>query len=750
MVAKPPSGLPASPPAPPSDTPSASSTPSASPTSSASPASSTGPAPLTPPAQRTPHPLQNTPPPQRARRRWELWRSPEDQPRWARPALLGIAAAAALLYAWNITTSGLAPYYSVAARSMTESWKAFLFTAYDPSATITLDKIGGFLWPQALSARLFGFHDWALTLPQCAEGVVCVLVLYRVVRRWQGPATGLLAATLFTLTPVTASLFGHAIPDAALIMCLVLAVDRYQLAARGARLRSLVWAGVWVGLAFQAKMMQAWLIVPALALAYLVTAPVTARARIGHVLTAGAVLFAVSFSWVLMMTFLPKDVRPYADGSTNNSALSMVFEYNGFSRPAESGPGGPGGSGGHGGPNGSGGPGGANGPSGVNGPSGPSNGKHAPTTDPTSPRAHPARKMVSLGSEQNTWYKLFTPRFTSQIGWLYPLALISLVLGLVLRGRRPRTDRLRGGYLLWGGWLLTTAVVLSVVDIPHTAYVAGLAPALAALAAAGTVTLWRVHRAATGAPRRCLLPLAVIVQAAWASHVAAGHSGFAPWLTSLIITAALVGVLGLLSYGRATGRRRRSVALTALAATCVALFTAPAAWSLSVLDQRYAGSSFEAHAGPGGQNATAGAPGSAVYGGAGGASYDMSPAPLSAAQKRLLDYVQRHNGHARYTLSADGGWARSRAITHTGLPILPLGGFAGMATSVTLAEYQHLVASGQLRFALLNPTTAAGGAPSETAKINAWVRSTCTKVPPNAYTPTPDPTVPEPLYHCTP
>ncbi|KOT57951.1 hypothetical protein ADK43_19395 [Streptomyces rimosus subsp. rimosus] len=648
--------------------------------------------------------------------------------------MLGVAALAGLLYAWNITSSGLAPYYSVAARSMTESWKAFLFTAYDPTATITLDKIGGFLWPQALSARVFGFHDWALTLPQCVEGVVSVLVMYRVVRRWQGAAAGLLAAGLLTLTPVTASMFGHAIPDAALFMCLLLAVDRYQVAVGGARLRSLVCAGVWVGLAFQAKMMQGWLIVPALAIGYFVTAPVTLRTRVGHLLTSGVVLFAVSFSWVLLMTFTPKDVRPYADGSTNNSAWSMVFEYNGFSRPAESGPGGPGG------------------PATRTGPvlSTP----HGPATKSTAPPSTPhARKMVSLGSEKNTWYKLLTSRFTPQIGWLYPLAVLGLVHGLVLRGRRPRTDRLRGGYLMWGTWLLTTAVVLSVVDIPHTAYVAGLAPALAALAAAGAVTLWRVHRTAGNRPARLLLPLTLLAEAAWTSLIASAHPDFAPWLIPLIAVAALVAVPGLLSYARATGRRLRPLAVTSLAAACLAMFAAPAAWSLSVLDQRYGGSSFEAHAGPGGQSAAGGgAPGSAVYGGAGGASYDMSQAPLTAGQKRLLDYVRRHNGDAAYTLSADGGWARSRAITHTGLPILPLGGFAGMATSVTLAEYRHLVASGQLRFALLNPSVATGGAPaSETAKINAWVRSACAKIDPKAYAASPaDPSLPEPLYRCSP
>ncbi|MFD7665887.1 ArnT family glycosyltransferase [Streptomyces sp. NPDC059788] len=740
MFAKPPFGLPVSPAAPNSAASPAPADASTSPAAAAPSAAPTGSAPLPSPARRTPAPgPPRTAPGRRPRRRLEFWRSPGDQPRWARPALLGVAALAGLLYAWNITTSGLAPYYSVAARSMTESWKAFLFTAYDPSATITLDKIGGFLWPQALSARLFGFHDWALTLPQCVEGVVCVLVLYRVVRRWQGPATGLLAAALLTLTPVTASMFGHAIPDAALIMCLLLAVDRYQLAVRGARLRSLVWAGVWVGLAFQAKMMQAWLIVPALAVGYLVTAPVTLRARIGHVLTSGVVLLAVSFSWVLMMTFTPKDVRPYADGSTNNSALSMVFEYNGFSRPADSGPGGPGP---RTGPDGPGRPGAAAPPTAEGGRSG--------GTPRTGPGSSPGvRKTVSLGSEKNTWYKLLTSRFTTQIGWLYPLALIGLVHGLVLRGRRPRTDRLRGGYLVWGGWLLTTAAVLSLIDIPHTAYVAGLAPALAALAAAGAVTLWRVHRAAASGPARCLFPLALAVQTAWASSLAAAHTDFAPWLVPVVITAALTGVLSLLSYGRATGRRVRRLALASLTAACVALFAAPAAWSLSVLDQRYAGSSFEAHAGPGGQNATAGAPGGAVYGGAGGASYDMSQAPLTAAQKRLLDYVRRHDGDARYTLSADGGWARSRAITHTGLPILPLGGFAGMATSVTLDGYRHLVASGQLRFALLNPTRAAGGGRSETAKINAWVRSACAEVDPKAYAAAGDPSLPEPLYDCS-
>ena len=145
--------------------------------------------------------------PARPRRRWEVWRSPDDQPRWARPALLGIAVVAAVLYAWNITRAGYAPFYSVAVKSMSESWKAFFYGAFDPQATVTIDKLAGSFLPQALSARIFGFSAWSLALPQVIEGVISVLVMYRVVRRWAGVPAGLVAAGIFTLTPIAASMF---------------------------------------------------------------------------------------------------------------------------------------------------------------------------------------------------------------------------------------------------------------------------------------------------------------------------------------------------------------------------------------------------------------------------------------------------------------------------------------------------------------------------------------------------------------
>jgi 4-amino-4-deoxy-L-arabinose transferase-like glycosyltransferase len=686
------------------------------------------------------------------RRRLVFWRSPPDQPGWARPALLAVAALAALLYTWNIVGSGLSPYYSVAARSMAESWTAFLFTAFDPASTITLDKIGGFLWPQALSARLFGFHDWALTLPQCVEGVVSVLVMYRVVRRWQGAAAGLIAAVLLTLTPLAASMFGHAMLDCSVTMCLVLAADQYQKAVLTGRLNPLLLSGGWIGLGFQAKMMQAWLIVPALAVGYLVAAPHGLRRRLRHLLAAGGVLLAVSLSWVGLMTFTPEDSRPYADGSTNNSAFAMVFGYNGFNRfheglvPGAVGV-----------PSGGGGTGAATG-----GTAGDAAQKGADSagrdgSGSPDPAAQGSSAALAVMPDSEGWGKLLSSRFTTQVGWLYPLALIALVLGLVRHRGAARTDRRRAGYLMWGLWLVTSALVLSAMSIPHTAYAALLAPPLAALSGAGAVALWRTHRAARGGVRAWLLPVAVLVQEVWTLRTAAPYMDFAPWLVPLVLVTSVAACAALVYTAlpnRSGHRLARRVTVAGLVSGCVAVLAAPAAWSLSVLNERYAGSPFDAYAGPPLKLSDGSGSGKGMrtakngnLGGITSTTTTQGPDVLNergSGQEELIAYVERNNRGAAYTFSTNSWQTASRYIYLRALPVLPLGGFLGEANVVTLAEYQDLIRAGDLRFALVGThegsmSGAGGGQVSEpppdssVARIDRWVKSACTEVDPASY-----------------
>ena len=214
---------------------------------------------------------------------------------------------------------------------MSESWHDFVFGAFDPAGTVTVDKLPGALWVQALSLRVFGFHIWALVLPQVVEGVLTVLVLYRAVRRLAGPAAGLAAAVVLAVTPVTVLLGRGNVSDSLLILLLVLAADATSAALLIGSLRQLLLAGVWVGLAFQAKMIQAWLALPALAAAYLLAAPAARlRTRCAHVALAGLVTAVVSLSWMTAVSLVPSEHRPYVDGSPNDSVYTQVFDYNGL------------------------------------------------------------------------------------------------------------------------------------------------------------------------------------------------------------------------------------------------------------------------------------------------------------------------------------------------------------------------------------------------------------------------------------
>ncbi len=267
----------------------------------------------------------------RWRRLLTPWRSPADQPAWARPALLAIAAVAAVAYGRGMAGASVEPFYGAAARSMSESWHDFIFGAFDPAGTVTIDKLPGELWVQALSLRVFGFHIWALVLPQVVEGVLTILVLYRAVRRLAGPAAGLIAAAVLAVTPITVLLSRGNVSDSLLILLLVLAADATSAALLTGSLRQLLLAGAWVGLAFQAKMIQAWLALPALAAAYLLAAPAARlRTRCAHIALAGLVTVVVSLSWMTVVSLVPSQERPYVDGSPDDSVYTQVFDYNGL------------------------------------------------------------------------------------------------------------------------------------------------------------------------------------------------------------------------------------------------------------------------------------------------------------------------------------------------------------------------------------------------------------------------------------
>ena len=193
--------------------------------------------------------------------------------------LLVVIVLAAVLYSWRAGTY-LEGYYAAAVRSMSMSWHNFVFGAFDPSGTVTLDKLPGAFWVQALSVRLFGLHTWTIVLPQVVEGVLSVLTLFRIVRRLCGPSAGILAAVVLAISPATVALNRGNISDTLMILLLLLAADSAVTAVMTGRWSSTILAGIWVGLVFQAKMIEAWIVLPALWLIYLIVAVGSWRQRL--------------------------------------------------------------------------------------------------------------------------------------------------------------------------------------------------------------------------------------------------------------------------------------------------------------------------------------------------------------------------------------------------------------------------------------------------------------------------------------
>jgi 4-amino-4-deoxy-L-arabinose transferase-like glycosyltransferase len=356
-------------------------------------------------------------------------------------AVVVAAAIAAAGGAWGITRDPLEPYYEASVRSMAGSGHAFWFGAFDPAATLTMDKLPGAYWVQAAVVAVAGPSPVAMVLPQVVEMVLAVIVLAVTVRALTGaPAAGVVAAFVLAVSPAAVAVARGNVADPLMILLLVTAAWAVARALHTERpVPWLALAGLAVGLAFQAKMLAAWLVLPALAVTFLVAAPVSPGRRLTATAVGGVVTAAVSLAWLAVVSLVPAGARPWVDGSSDDSELTQVFVYNGLGRL------------------------------GAQNPLQELAGQGLALTAP------------GTGGEGPSVLRLFVGDLGRSTGWLAPAALVALVVGLWAVRRAPRTDPRRAAYLLFGLWLLVYGVAFSAGAVINVYYVATLAPAIAGL-----------------------------------------------------------------------------------------------------------------------------------------------------------------------------------------------------------------------------------------------------------------------------
>ncbi|WP_030752381.1 glycosyltransferase family 39 protein [Streptomyces griseus] len=669
------------------------------------------------------------------------WRGrPGDAP-WARPAFLALLAATTGLYLWNLSASGYAnSFYSAAVQAGGESWKAFFFGSLDAANAITVDKPPAALWPMALSVRLFGLGSWQILLPEVLMGTATVAVLYAAVRRRFGAGAGLLAGVVLALTPVAALMFRFNNPDA--LLALLMTVAAYAVLRALERVEGstkwLVAAGVAFGFAFLTKTLQAFLILPPLALVYAVCSPARPLRRCGQLGLAGLALLVSGGWWVALVELWPAASRPYVGGSQNNSFLELTFGYNGLGRINGDEAGSVGGGGGPGG-----GQGGRWGETGL--------------------------------------LRMFNDSVGGQISWLLPAALLLLAAGLVVTRRAPRTDTARAAFLVWGGSLLMTLGVFSfMAGIFHEYYTVALAPYLAALIGMGAAVLWeeRTRFAASAA-----LALAAGVTAWWGWTLLGRTPDHLPWLRWAVLGAGAVAALGLLAAGRADRRLGLAAAGLGLAAG----LAGPFAYTLETLSTGHQGSivtAGPAGAGFGGRGPGGGFPGGFPGGGefpdggrdggrrtdGGGAGGVQPPGGMQPpggfpgggqgqqqgqgqgrppAGAQMPGFGERGGGGGMGGLlngAAVGAEARAKLLQDadaytwaaaaigaqnaasyqlaTEKPVMAIGGFNGSDPSPTLARFQRYVAEGKVHYFIGGGGM--GGGMGGGSEITAWVQENFT------------------------
>lgn len=641
----------------------------------------------------------------------------------ARASMVALLIGVGALYLWGLSASGYAnSFYSAAAQAGSENWTAWFFGSLDGGNSITVDKPPAAIWLMALSVRLFGLSSWSILMPEALLGVASVGVLYATVRRsllsWRGAnATNPLSsrgahwaamagAAVFALTPVATLMFRFNNPDALLVFTMLMASYFTVRASERASRGWLALAGVAIGLGFLTKMLQAFLVLPALVVAYWFAAPASAKRKLVDLLVAFVTMVA-SFAWYLAVVELtPASLRPYIGGSQNNSIIELILSYNGLGRL---------------------------------------------TGDETG----------SVGGGGGNWgstgiLRMFEGVSGGMVSWLIPAALI-LALGAIavvigsrispvhattgdpapatsaaapIPGTQTPQQALLGGAIIWLGWLVVTAAVFSfMAGIYHDYYTVALAPAIGGAVAIGGAALWanRGHGAA-----RVALSVTSIGTGVWALVLllqAGGGYAYLGWAAFGLSTVAGLVLIW-------ADQLPRAVAGAVLATALGAGLLGPAAYSINTALTAHTGSIVTAGpvtnaarsgGGPGGR--PVGGPGGGQpppqngprAGGAAGAGGRGGLLDGATVSEQVLALLSTNGSSYTWVAATTGSQNAASYQLAANAPVMAIGGFNGSDPSPTLAEFQADVAAGKIHYYIGGDLGHSNGGSQVAGQIATWV-----------------------------
>ncbi len=584
-------------------------------------------------------------------------------PRWYLAGMVVVLLISLFLDFFRLGQDGYGNlYYAAAVKSMLMNWHNFFFVSFDPAGFVSVDKPPLAFWIQVASARLFGFTPWSVMLPQAVAGVLSVALLAHLVRRSFGSCAALLAAFALAVTPINVVTNRNVTMDSVLVFVLLLAVWAVIVAAESGKLRFLLLGAVLIGIGFNIKMLDAYLILPACGLLYWFSAPHSKKARLYHLMLAVIVLVPVSLCWAVAVDLTPASLRPFVGSSSSNSELQLALLYNGGSRVL---------------------------------------GNMKELSLLPAAALIEIQERLPLFARPTFWlgkpgiFRLVIPPLGQQIGWLLPMAFLGVV---AVRWDKPTLwplNKQQQALASWGVWFLTQFIFFSGASFTHQYYLVQMAPSLCALLAMGVVMSWRAAwqtnwremwkadwRGVKATFRGWWLPLALVGTALLQVFlIDPWHTGWQYWPIPLVTVGAIVLVL----LARPSSQMRSIALAVGLCMLCVV----PVIWSaIPVCEDR---SIAFPYAGP---------------------TVAMSSLEEAVSQTdaemvpdgRLISYLLEHQGRTPYLLATSDASIAAPIILQTGKPVMTMGGYAGGDQILTVAKLEHYVANGSVRYFVFTQT----------------------------------------------
>jgi len=587
-------------------------------------------------------------------------------------------------------------YYAAGVKSMMMNWHNFFFVSSDPGGFITIDKPPLGFWLQTISTKIFGFQGWSLIFPQAFAGVTSVYLIYRLVKQHYEAGAGLIAALALALTPIFVAASRNNTIDVLLVMTMLCAALFFLPTKQKLGLKKLLIAFFIIGIAFNIKSLEAFLVLPSFYITYFFASQETFKKKCLHLLLATLVLIITSLPWFIAVDSFPPEERPYVGSSQTNSEFELATGYNGLGhflgsrtrRPGQT-------------------------------PVSPHVNRPIPGNVPPNMLIPPNNTQQLGGRSGETGtaglFRLFNRQVGGQISWLLPLALMGILIGLYQWRLKELSANKKTAILFWSCWLIPEMIFFSVAQGFHRYYLVMMAPGIAALGGISYNIL--THWFTPNDKRRYLLLFSLVITIASQTWIIAQYTEWRYWMLFVVLGVSLftILVLGITAYRHRTGHYQYNSFHLLLCV--ISLFIAPLAWSLTPVLYGAGNPSFP-FAGPDldPQLKQTNTPGMMP---------NFSGKMMGVDTNKLEKFLLSHGNGEKYIVAVPNASIASPLILATGEPVITYGGFMGSEKILNGEELEQLVTSGQLRYILAGITPES----SQQPEIDSWVASHGVPVP---------------------